>query len=224
MPKIVDHDVRRDDIARAAFRVIRRKGVAKATIRDIARESGCSVGAVVHYIPSKDHIFLQAAEYSTLTIRGRMERAEGEHKGLAALRHVLYEGLPAGEEMLGHWTIWFGFWQLSQSSELIRAATHDRYAESYRRYGKLLRAAQKTGEIRADLNLTDMTAALICQMDGMGVHVLVSGRSPSRAKLRAQIDAWIARMLIAGQHEARGNVLTFAGRRVIRPSAAARTR
>jgi AcrR family transcriptional regulator len=224
MPKIVDHDVRRDDIARAAFRVIRKKGVAKATIRDIARESGCSVGAVVHYIPSKDHIFLQAAEYSTLTIRGRMERAATEHTGLEALRHVLYEGLPVVGDMLGHWKIWFGFWQLSQRSELIRAATHDRYGESYRRYGKLLRAAQRAGEIRADLNLTDTTAALICQMDGMGVHVLVSGRPPSPAKLRGQIDAWIARMLVAGKPNAQGNVISLAGRRLSRPSGAARTR
>ena len=38
MPKIVDHDVRRVDIARAAFRAIRKKSVARATIRDIARE------------------------------------------------------------------------------------------------------------------------------------------------------------------------------------------
>jgi AcrR family transcriptional regulator len=191
MPKIVDHDIRRDDIARAAFRVIRKKGVARATIRDIARESGSSVGAVVHYIPSKDHIFLQAAEYSTLVIRGRMERAEQEHSGLEALRHVLYEGLPINDDMLGHWKVWFGFWHLSETSELIRAATHDRYNESYRRYGRLMKAAQKAREIRSDINIADATAALICQMDGIGVHVLISGRPPSARKLKQQIDAWI---------------------------------
>jgi AcrR family transcriptional regulator len=215
MPKIVNHDVRRDDIARAAFRVIRRRGVARATIRDIARETGCSVGAVVHYIPSKDHVFLQAAEYSTHIIRGRMERAESDHRGLEALRRVLYEGLPAGEDMLGHWKIWFGFWQLSETSELIRAATHDRYDESYRRYGRLIRAAQKAGEIRSGINVADATASLICQMDGMGVHALISGHKLSAARLRRQIDAWIDRTLspVAG-----GNVVPFSA------SAAARSR
>ena len=141
MPKIVNHETRREDIARAAFRVIRRKGVAKATIRDIARESGCSVGAVVHYITSKDHIFLQAAEYSTLIIREKMERAEHSHEGIEALRQVLYQGLPADDEMLGHWKIWFGFWQLSETSELIRAATHDRYDE----FLSTLRPADQSG-------------------------------------------------------------------------------
>ncbi len=215
MPKIVDHDVRREDIARAAFRVIGRRGVAKATIRDIARESGSSVGAVVHYIPSKDHIFLQAAEYSVLTIRGRMERAEARHSGLEALRRVLHEGLPIGADMLGHWKIWFGFWQLSENSELIRAATHDRYAESYRRYGKLIKAAQKAGEVRANLNIADATASLISQMDGIGVHVLISGRKPSPRKLRRQIDQWLDRMLGNGQAGAgrRDNIVVLASRR-----------
>ncbi|MEI9994294.1 MAG: TetR/AcrR family transcriptional regulator [Rhizomicrobium sp.] len=216
MPKIVDHDVRRDDIARAAFRVIRKKGVAKATIRDIARETGSSVGAVVHYIPSKDHIFLQAAEYSTLVIRGRMERAERDHTGIAALRHVLYEGLPADDDMLGHWKIWFGFWQLSQTSELIRAATHDRYAESYRRYGRLMKAAQKAGDIRPDIKIADATAALICQMDGIGVHVLVSGRAPTARKLRQQIDGWIERMLGTAKRGRGDNVVPFGARRTAR--------
>ncbi|MBS0473497.1 MAG: TetR/AcrR family transcriptional regulator [Proteobacteria bacterium] len=218
MPKIVDHDVRRDDIARAAFRVIRRKGVARATIRDIARESGCSVGAVVHYIPSKDHIFLQAAEYSTHVIRGRMESAEAANSGLEALRQVLYQGLPAGDDMLGHWKIWFGFWQLSETSELIRAATHDRYGESYRRYGRLIRAAQKSGEIRPDINVADATASLICQMDGMGVHTLISGHKLSTTRLRRQIDAWIDRTLLPASTKAKGNVLSFSA------AAAARSR
>jgi AcrR family transcriptional regulator len=217
MPKIVDHDVRRDDIARAAFRVIRKKGVAKATIRDIARESNSSVGAVVHYIPSKDHIFLQAAEYSTLVIRGRMERAEHDHSGIEALRHVLYEGLPVNEDMLGHWKIWFGFWQLSEVSELIRAATHDRYDESYRRYGRLMKAAQKVGEFRTDIAIADATTSLICQMDGIGVHVLITGRPPSARKLRQQIDAWIERMRPPGMR--RDNVVPLNARSA-RPAAA----
>jgi AcrR family transcriptional regulator len=202
MPKIVDHETRREDIARAAFRVIRRKGVAKATIRDIARESGSSVGAVVHYIPSKDHIFLQAAEYSSVVIRGRMEEAEHSHEGIEALRHVLYEGLPGDDEMIGHWKIWFGFWQLSETSELIRAATHDRYDESYRRYGRLIKAAQKAGDVPADLNVADATAALICQMDGIGVHALISGHPQSAKRLRKQIDSWIDRVLCRGAKRA----------------------
>ena len=38
MPKIVDWDARRDEILSATWRVIARDGIARATIRAIARE------------------------------------------------------------------------------------------------------------------------------------------------------------------------------------------
>ncbi|HVT25836.1 MAG TPA: TetR/AcrR family transcriptional regulator [Rhizomicrobium sp.] len=198
MPKRVNHGLRREDIAKAAFRVIQRKGVANATIRDIAAEAGSSPGAVLHYITSKDHIFLQAAEYSTLVIRGRMEAVERDYHGLEALRRIVDEALPVTAEMLGHWKIWLGFWNLSGDSELIRAAIHDRYDESFRRFGRLLRAAQALGEISPSLNIADAAAALVCQIDGIGVNVLISGRPLSSKKIRRQIDQWIESVLVKG--------------------------
>jgi len=198
MPKLVDHGLRREDIAKAAFRVIQQKGVAHATIRDIAAEAGSSSGAVLHYITSKDHIFLQAAEYSTLVIRARMETAERDYQGLEALRRIVDEALPLTPEMLAHWKIWLGFWTLSGDSELIRAAIHDRYDESFRRFGRLLRAAQIRGEISGSLNIADAAAALVCQIDGIGVNVLISGKPLSPRKIRQQMDQWIENVLVKG--------------------------
>ena len=42
MPKLVDHDIRRDQIAEAAGRVLATQGLESLTLRDIAREDGCS--------------------------------------------------------------------------------------------------------------------------------------------------------------------------------------
>lgn len=210
MPKIVDHGLRREDIAKAAFRVIQRKGVAHATIRDIAAEAGSSSGAVLHYITSKDHIFLQAAEYSTLVIRARMETAERDCQGLEALRRIVDEALPLTPEMLAHWKIWLGFWNLSGDSELIRAAIHDRYDESFRRFGRLLRAAQLRGEISQSLNIADAAAALVCQIDGVGVNVLISGKPLSPRKIRQQMDQWIESVLVKGAaNPGPANVIAF---------------
>lgn len=213
MPKLVNHELRREDIAKAAFRAIQKKGVTGATIRDIAAEAGISAGAVLHYITSKDHIFLQAAEYSTHLIRGRMERAESECTGLDAVRRVVHEALPVNAEMIGHWTIWLGFWNLSAESELIRAAIHDRYDESFRRYGRLLRAAQNLGEISATVNIADATAAMICLIDGIGVNVLISGRPLSARKMRRQVEQWIEQALVRGQRAAQtAQVIAFPAR------------
>ena len=46
MPKIVDHETRREEIAEALWRVVRRDGVRAASVRTIAAEAGWSPGAV----------------------------------------------------------------------------------------------------------------------------------------------------------------------------------
>jgi AcrR family transcriptional regulator len=198
MPKKVDHDTRRADIAMAAFRVIGRKGVAGATIRDIARETGYSVGAIVHYIKSKDHILLAAEEYSTRVIRERMVHEENTNRGLEALRQVLYSGLPTNDEMIGYWKIWFGFWELSKLSERIKTILRGRYDEAALRYGRLIRGAQETGEISPAISAEDAAISVNCQMDGIGVHVVMSGRPMSAEKQRQHIDLWIDSVLVRG--------------------------
>ena len=51
MPKIVDHDARRVDLARAAAAVARRDGIDEVTVRNVASQAGVSAGALRHYFP-----------------------------------------------------------------------------------------------------------------------------------------------------------------------------
>ena len=53
MPKIVDHDERRDLIARAACEVISRVPLDRITLREIANAAGWTTGAVTHYFADK---------------------------------------------------------------------------------------------------------------------------------------------------------------------------
>ena len=44
MPKHVNHDEQKTEIAQAALRVISRMGIESATMRGIATEAGCTTG------------------------------------------------------------------------------------------------------------------------------------------------------------------------------------
>jgi AcrR family transcriptional regulator len=61
MPKVVDHDARRDAIALACFGLFARRGYAASTIKDMATAAGCSTGTLYYYFPEKaavlDHMF-----------------------------------------------------------------------------------------------------------------------------------------------------------------------
>ncbi len=59
MPKIVDHDVYRDELAMKCFDLFARKGYTAVTMREIAWELKVSTGTLYHYFPSKMAILEQ---------------------------------------------------------------------------------------------------------------------------------------------------------------------
>lgn len=98
MPKQVDHGERREAIAQALWRVVDRQGWAKATMREVAREAGASLGQLQHYFSSRTAMLTFAMEHASELTERRIAR------GLAALnrpphpqevlRAVLAEMLP----------------------------------------------------------------------------------------------------------------------------------
>ena len=62
MPKIVDHDARRAELAAAVWRLASREGIDAVTMRGVAAEAGWSTGAVAHYFADKEELVLFAFE------------------------------------------------------------------------------------------------------------------------------------------------------------------
>src|SRR4051794_4185036 len=98
MPKVVDHDQRRDEIVAAAGRVIARDGLERATVRRIAVEAGYSSGVLDHYFDGKDDILVKALEGSHVRIRNRVGSTLRGRRGLAGLRGLLLDNLPLDDD------------------------------------------------------------------------------------------------------------------------------
>ncbi len=58
MPKVVDHQVHREDLARRAAPYFSEHGYAGASMRKIAEHLGLSKSAIYHYFPTKEALFL----------------------------------------------------------------------------------------------------------------------------------------------------------------------
>lgn len=56
MPRIVDHDQRRDELAQVAFRLFADEGYADTGMRRLASAAGVSTGTLYHYFPDKPSI------------------------------------------------------------------------------------------------------------------------------------------------------------------------
>jgi AcrR family transcriptional regulator len=131
-------DVRRDVILDATVRVMRRKGMAATTVRDVAHEMGTSSGLIHHYVDSMDGLLAAA-----------FERAAGED--LDATRRAL-AGVAGPVERLGvffasyvraeqDWAfqLWLDAWseaarrpQVRQTSQRLNVAWQQLVAETIR--------------------------------------------------------------------------------------------
>lgn len=73
----------------AALAVFRRKGFDGATMRDIAKEAGLSLGAAYHYFPSKDALVMAYYEWTQEEHERRAAEETPEGAGLAERLSVL---------------------------------------------------------------------------------------------------------------------------------------
>src|ERR1051325_5042465 len=100
MPKIVDHDARREEIVDAVWRVITRDGIAAATTRAIADEAGCSNGVLSHYFADKTALLHAALDLGYRRIEEKVNAVLASSTGVAALRDVLRLTVPISQDAL----------------------------------------------------------------------------------------------------------------------------
>jgi AcrR family transcriptional regulator len=134
MPKIVDHAVRRDEIAHVACDVVAKYGFEQATMARIARAAGYTTGMVAHYYATKQEIILAALRLILLRIEGRLTRQRDS--GEASLLNVLSEALAVDAQRFSECAFWMAFWgQVSVDKKLKRlnAWVHREYMRLFTR-------------------------------------------------------------------------------------------
>jgi AcrR family transcriptional regulator len=170
MPKIVDWDARRDEILSAAWRVIARDGIAKATIRAIAREANCSRGILAHYFDDKADILGSALVMSHRRVAARMDRKAAGLTGLSALRVVMLEALPLDEQRDLEAQIEISFWGRALGNPELRNLQHSEFDRLCARLRRHLQEAADLGELRDGVDLEFSTHQLVILIDGLSAE------------------------------------------------------
>ena len=199
MPKLVDHDARREAIAEALWRVAERDGVEAISLRAVAAEAGWSTGVVAHYFAGKDDLLAFAFRLAGDRASARSRRRAGAaREPLRALRALLAEYLPTDGVRRLEARIWFGV--------LDRAAALPAMGEVVRRgyaaWGAAVRegvaAAQRAGAVPADRDPDAEAAALIALVDGITVQALASPERLAPGDQERMLDAALARLAGGG--------------------------
>jgi AcrR family transcriptional regulator len=109
MPKVVDHEQRRRELAAAVWRVIRREGIDRASVRTVAAEAGWSPGALRHYFATQSALLAFAMRLVVQRIEGRIAALDRAADAREAVERVLHELLPLDDERRTENEVWLAF-------------------------------------------------------------------------------------------------------------------
>lgn len=188
MPKIVDHDARREFIARISAEIIAEQGLEQATIREIAARTGFSKGVVEHYFDDKDHVISMALSWVNERYFQREQRATAGRTGLDALHARLCCVMPISREALQEWKIRLRFWSLAAIHTELQAAQSERLQVTRQRFERDIGEAVVLGDVPDGVDIP-ATANLIAHLvSGVSCHALIAPKVYHRRYLRAVAD------------------------------------
>jgi AcrR family transcriptional regulator len=109
MPKIVDREQRREELAAALWRLVVREGIEAASVRRVAAEAGWSTGSLRHYFETQSELLAFAMELVVQRVTERVGalRPSSDPRDIAA--RLLHEVLPLDAERRAEMQVWLAF-------------------------------------------------------------------------------------------------------------------
>ncbi len=176
-------------IAEAVWRVIRRDGLARASVRAVARESGLSAGSL-------RHAFATQSELLAFSMRLVADRIEARVRALRPTGDVrrdaeaaIHELLPLDDDRRAEAEVWLAFAGQALVDERLRALREEVDDLLHRFYRTLVDALGDAGALRAGADRALEAERLGAVIDGLVVHALMRPDRADPALQRAVIAA-----------------------------------
>lgn len=167
MPKVVDVEQRRAELADAAARLIARSGIESATMREVAAEAGLTTGALTHYFVDKHELLLttfQASLAGRRSLRPPLVTADPLERLLVSLEGAL----PLDDDRRRHWMVTIACCSQAVADPDLGRAQRDAYAEFTGYVAELVVECRLARRAEAQ----QLAAMLIGAADGIAVQAL----------------------------------------------------
>jgi AcrR family transcriptional regulator len=188
MPRIVDHEQRRAEIAEVTARLIAEGGLEAATIREIARRSGHSKGIVEHYFDDKEELIDAALAWANERYLERAAEATRGIRGLAALRARLRATIPASAALKAEWRIRLLVWSLAAIDPARRRQQATRTRDAVESFRADLADAQELGEIPSNAPVERLARHVLFSAAGLSCAILHNPRAYPKNLVAEEIE------------------------------------
>jgi AcrR family transcriptional regulator len=159
---------RRHELVEAVMRVIRRDGLEQASVRNVAREAGLSMGSLRHYFASQSELMVFAFRTVIDRIEARLAMLEPEADPRRRAERVLAELLPLDDERRAENEVWLAFTFRAMVDPALRALRDEGYDALQAGCRAMLTDLSAAGLAPTDVRAE--TQRLHAWLDGLAVH------------------------------------------------------
>jgi AcrR family transcriptional regulator len=196
----------RERIVRAATRVFSERGFHRATMQDIVRASGLSVGAIYTYFRSKDELILAGCDMITdqemSELARRLAPIEGFRERISAAVGFLFDQMEVESWQLGSTRLLALAWAEADTSPAIREMLLRRRREIHGVTVGLLQEGIARGEFPAWLDIDRTAAGLGALFDGVILQSIEEGAGYRRAESERRVLAMVELLIAAASVQA----------------------
>ncbi|MDX2389000.1 MULTISPECIES: TetR/AcrR family transcriptional regulator [unclassified Streptomyces] len=202
MPKRVDHEERRTQLAEALVRVAGRQGLHAVGMRDVAAEAGVSLRLVQYYFQTKENLLFYGLQHLTERFTARVGArlaAVGPDPGpRATVEALLLASLPTDEESRTFHLLYSSYAILSVTDEALAAQPFIANPDAAENaLTGLIRQAQDDGLADSRADARTEAVSLLAMTATMGTSILVGQRDPESAV--AVLDHHLDRIFTAAE-------------------------
>ncbi|MCK9894876.1 TetR/AcrR family transcriptional regulator [Frankia sp. AgB32] len=187
MPKRVDHELRRRQIADALLRVAAAQGLHTVGYREVAVEAGVSVRLVQYYFETKEQLLLfglrRVGDQFTERMLPRLAAAALPVAGRSRIEVVLLGTLPLDAESRSLYVLYHQYFALALTDPALAAQPYGSDPDALEVWlVEQLRSCQSEGRLAAERDLVDEASAILALTVGLGNAILAGRRSADDAR------------------------------------------
>lgn len=181
VPRVVDHEERRREIAYAVWYLIAARGIEAVTQRAVAAEAGISVGRIQHYFPSKEEMVRYGCR-ALIDAGADAYRERTSGVGPAeALRDLVARTIPRTDDFRIGTTVWYAYLAKSVDDPEIAAILREAKRGEEEQAARLLREIWEAGRTLLRLDADAAARRLLSTADGLAARVLIGQLAASEA-------------------------------------------
>jgi AcrR family transcriptional regulator len=194
MPKVIDHDQRRNDIIDVTWNLIVKGGFDAATMREIASEAGFANGALKHYFPGKDEIMQGTWDRALAGMAEHVDQAVGATRGIAALRAVVVATAPLDDEAVTAGRVLLAFWERAVSNDELHRVYRAHLTSWRNGLATYIAQGREDGDITTSVGDDRLVDEIVLMNVGATIMRVIAPDLSTGALLEAHIEGFFDRL------------------------------